>query len=83
MYATYCGSCEQECDVTQVDGGIGHYEFWGRLGIDRQELVWRSTCCEGIVYADRECNIEYDDWPDHEADRADHENDDKRAGYRA
>lgn len=59
MTKHWCGSCKEECDAQVVDVGIGHYEFWGQKGIDRQ-LCLISECCEGTVYDDRECQIESD-----------------------
>jgi len=41
----YCAHCLQECSVTTIDEGIGHYEYWGATGVDIR-LVDVSSCCE-------------------------------------
>jgi len=73
----YCGDCRNECDQVLVDMGIGHYEFWGRRGVDTCKQ-WVSNCCEAIVYHDEALTIEEDNVPDPEADRADAQYDEER-----
>ena len=66
----YCGDCKNECDFALIDFGIGPYEFWGRLGVDKDKR-WVSDCCESEVFQDEDLKIQEDD-PDPEADRADY-----------
>lgn len=40
----YCSYCNQECDVDEVDEGIGAYEYWGATGVD-VKIVEVSSCC--------------------------------------
>jgi len=40
----YCSYCNQECDVDEVDEGIGAYEYWGATGVD-VKIVEVSRCC--------------------------------------
>lgn len=40
----YCSYCNQECDVEEVDEGIGSYEYWGATGVD-VKMVEVSACC--------------------------------------
>ena len=44
----YCSYCKQECDVEEVDEGIGAYEYWGATGFHHN---WQtvSECCEEDV----------------------------------
>lgn len=42
---TWCCACKQECNVIEVDFGIGSYEYWGSKGIDI-DLQEVSDCCE-------------------------------------
>lgn len=44
-----CSECLQECDVRNVDIGIGSYEYWGSKSID-VHYVPLSTCCEADAY---------------------------------
>jgi hypothetical protein len=40
----YCSFCKQECDVDEIDEGIGAYEYWGATGVD-VKMVEVSSCC--------------------------------------
>lgn len=40
-----CPACGQECSGVWIDNGVGHYEFWGAPGVDRQ-MFYVSNCCE-------------------------------------
>ena len=43
-----CSHCGHECDLIEVDNGIGSYEFWGACGVHHDyETV--SDCCEEPV----------------------------------
>ncbi len=42
---TWCCACKQECNVIEVDFGIGAYEYWGAKGVDIQ-IEEVSDCCE-------------------------------------
>ncbi len=62
----WCVECGEECEIVEVDEGIGPYEFWGAPGNDIQ-IVKVSYCCEafytdvdpeeyrGNDYGDDEC----------------------------
>ncbi|MBN2382544.1 hypothetical protein JXQ70_06645 [bacterium] len=47
----WCLACHEECDVITVDNGIGHYEYWGFPGVDRNECEV-SDCCEAAFTED-------------------------------
>lgn len=42
----WCKECKQECDVIDVDFGIGAYEYWGAKGV-HVDIQAVSDCCEG------------------------------------
>jgi hypothetical protein len=42
---TYCVACGQECTVIEVDYGIGTYEYWGSICVDK-DVKEVSSCCE-------------------------------------
>lgn len=45
-YVRYiCDCCLQECNIKEIDIGIGQYEFWGSRGNDVRMLEV-SDCCE-------------------------------------
>ena len=44
----YCTVCDQECSFTEVDEGIGAYEYWGSKEID-SKIVAYSDCCNDNV----------------------------------
>lgn len=41
----FCSECGKECDVIEVDFGIGAYEYWGATGVDIN-ICEVSNCCE-------------------------------------
>ena len=43
-----CPGCGEECSGAWVDFGVGHYEFWGARGFDRQ-IAFVSNCCEASL----------------------------------
>ncbi|RLA58349.1 MAG: hypothetical protein DRQ89_15475, partial [Epsilonproteobacteria bacterium] len=63
MSERWCGTCGKECDARIVDEGIGHYEFWGRKGIDTR-LCLVSDCCDTEMYDDEDLQIECMDTPE-------------------
>jgi hypothetical protein len=60
-----CSCCGRVCDGEWVDLGIGHYEFWGQTGVDKNEQ-FVSDCCEAMVL---------DDGTEYIPDREDHDYD--------
>lgn len=44
-----CQDCLKDCDIKNIDVGIGSYEFWGHMSVD---IHWVpvSSCCEGIAF---------------------------------
>ncbi len=57
----WCTECEEPCESSWQDEGIGRYEFWGFVGnhVDWREL---SECCGAEVtevpYEDEEDEID-------------------------
>ena len=43
-----CSHCGHECELIEVDNGIGSYEFWGARGV-HHEYETVSSCCEEPV----------------------------------
>lgn len=41
----YCTACELECEVEDVDFGVGAYEYWGAPGF-HTDVHTVSKCCE-------------------------------------
>lgn len=41
----WCSECGLECNVIEVDFGIGAYEYWGATGVD-VNICEVSDCCE-------------------------------------
>ena len=39
-----CSHCGHECDLIEVDNGIGSYEFWGARGV-HHDYDAVSDCC--------------------------------------
>lgn len=39
-----CSHCGHECDLIEVDNGIGFYEFWGACGV-HHDYAAVSDCC--------------------------------------
>jgi hypothetical protein len=44
----WCSDCGKECSSTQIDEGIGPYEFWGARGV-HHDWVTVSDCCEAEI----------------------------------
>lgn len=44
----YCKQCGEECNVIELDVGIGRYEYWGTTGVDKR-MVYCSDCCESDI----------------------------------
>jgi hypothetical protein len=40
-----CSECKQDCAGHWVDFGIGPYEFWGVVSVDKDEH-YVSKCCD-------------------------------------
>lgn len=40
-----CSGCGQPAETTEIDFGIGAYEFWGACGVDT-DVQTVTTCCE-------------------------------------
>lgn len=40
----HCPQCECDVHGTWDDAGIGHYEFWGQTGDDRQPYFSCEVC---------------------------------------
>jgi hypothetical protein len=59
----WCCSCKEECQVIEVDFGIGAYEYWGAKGVDIQ-IEEVSSCCE-------------EDWTDEPPEGNDDEDEEK------
>ena len=55
----YCGACGKECTPMKVDGGIGHYEYWGQKSFDSRPYVG-SDCCDADVFTDAALTEPYD-----------------------
>lgn len=53
MEEYYCMECNEVCSVTEVDEGIGVYEYWGSREIDIK-IVKRSGCCDAKVTEQQE-----------------------------
>ena len=43
-----CPHCYQDVEGTWVDEGIGQYEYWGQVCIDKQ-MVFICEECEGLL----------------------------------
>jgi hypothetical protein len=43
-----CPECNEPCQVTTVDNGIGAYEYWGASGYDSHPYP-ASNCCEAQI----------------------------------
>jgi hypothetical protein len=56
----FCGECGEPCEVTDVNFGIGPYEFHGRAGNDRNVRTV-SACCEAPIYTDASLSHELND----------------------
>lgn len=44
----WCADCGQACHGTEINTGIGHYEFWGYSGVDRRISIV-SNCCRANI----------------------------------
>lgn len=54
----FCGSCGEPCRPTDVDFGIGSYEYWGFKGVDTN-VQTVSDCCEASLFSDASLTKEY------------------------
>lgn len=43
-----CEGCGRECDIVDVDYGIGSYEYWGFRGVHHQYAPGSSCCGEEV-----------------------------------
>jgi hypothetical protein len=43
-----CSECLTSCTPTEVDFGIGPYEFWGQVG-NHSDIQIVSDCCEATI----------------------------------
>lgn len=57
--AVTCRACREECQVVEIDLGIGAYEYWGATGVD-SHVVRASNCCEA--------DFDVEEFPDDEDD---------------
>lgn len=48
-----CSECGQECEIHNVDCGIGPYEFWGQKCI-HHDFRWMSKCCDAPALNEEE-----------------------------
>lgn len=57
-----CESCGQPSETTEVDFGIGSYEFWGSPGVD-VNIQTVSCCCEaGMIDNTRRNADQHPEW---------------------
>ena len=43
-----CAACGQPSETTEMDFGIGSYEFWGAVGVDTN-VQTVTVCCESYL----------------------------------
>ena len=48
----WCESCNEPCEGTWQDEGIGAFEYWGSKGYDCQWVAVSSCCGSGILDTD-------------------------------
>lgn len=59
-----CESCGQPSEATEVDFGIGAYEYWGCPGVD-VNIQMVSVCCEAPMIDNTRRNAEqHPEWFD-------------------
>lgn len=59
-----CESCGQPSETSEVDFGIGVYEYWGCLGVD-VNIQTVSVCCEAPMIENTRRNADqHPEWLD-------------------